>query len=310
MPEQQGLLKTIKVLLDRNRLGELMVARNHLSPAELKAALTLKRTDQRPLGQILVDQGYVTQNQIRRIMAMQVALRCTAATLTLLISFMTFNPRSAGAESLNGLQGEITLASASIGSVASYPQLFGTGEKKSSDLSAFTKWSAMFARFDRDSKSSEAAVVMANWKASLEGMRGLPLDDMVVRVNDMANKVKYISDNKNWGKSDYWATPVEFFTRGGDCEDFAIAKYTSLRALGVPDDRMRIAIVKDLQKNIPHAILIVYGDTNTYVLDNQIKTVRSTESIAHYKPIFSINRSSWWLHTAPRNTMVASAAGQ
>ena len=133
---------------------------------------------------------------------------------------------------------------------------------------------------------------------------------MVERVNDMANKVRYVSDSKNWGKSDYWATPVEFFTRGGDCEDFAITKYTSLRALGVPDDRMRIAIVKDTQKNIPHAILIVYGDNNTYVLDNQIKTVRSTESIAHYKPIFSINRSAWWLHSAPRNTMVASAAGQ
>lgn len=307
MPEQ-GILKTIQSYLKRNRLGELMVTRNHLTPDELKAALTIKRNDTRPLGQILVEQGFVTQNQIRRVIAMQVALRCTAATITLLVGVVTFSPRQASANSM--LEGEITLASASIGSVAAYPQLFGTGEKRSSDLSAFTKWSAMFARFDRDSKSTEAAAVMANWKSSLEGMRGLPLDQMVERVNDMANKVKYISDNKNWGKSDYWATPVEFFTRGGDCEDFAITKYTSLRALGVPDDRMRIAIVKDTQKNIPHAILIVYGDNNTYVLDNQIKTVRSTESIAHYKPIFSINRSAWWLHSAPRNTMVASAAGQ
>ena len=151
MPERQGLLKTIKAHLDRNRLGELMVVRNHLSPAELKAALALKRTDARPLGQILVDQGYVTQNQIRRIIAMQMALRCTAATLTLLISVITFNPRTAGADSMNGLQGgQVMLASASIGSVASYPDLFGTGEKRSSDLSAFTKWSAMFDRYDRD----------------------------------------------------------------------------------------------------------------------------------------------------------------
>ena len=69
-------------------------------------------------------------------------------------------------------------------------------------------------------------------------------------------------------------------------------------------------IVKDMEKNLPHAILIVYGDSNTYVLDNQIKTVRTTGSIGHYKPIFSINRSAWWLHTSPQNTMVASAAGQ
>ncbi len=310
MPQPTGIFKTIKTYLERNRIGDLLVIRKALTPAQLKTALAKQQFDSRTLGDILVQEGYVTRGQIRTALATQYTVRGVAAALTLFISVSAFTPRTAQAGSLKDFPTQLTLVSASVGSVASYPQLFGTGEKRSGDLSAFTKWSAMFDRFERDSRSSDAQGVLATWKSKLEPMRGLPLDQMVLQVNEMANKVKYIGDNKNWGKSDYWETPVEFFTRGGDCEDFAIAKYSSLRALGVPDDRMRIAIVKDMEKNLPHAILIVYGDSNTYVLDNQIKTVRTTGSIGHYKPIFSINRSAWWLHTSPQNTMVASAAGQ
>ena len=126
----------------------------------------------------------------------------------------------------------------------------------------------------------------------------------------MMNAKRYVSDAKNYGQNDYWATPVEFFKRGGDCEDFAIAKYTALKALGVPESRLRIAIVQDMQKNIPHAILIVYTDNGPLILDNQIKSAISASKISHYKPIFSINQDAWWLHTAPKGnvTVVASAA--
>lgn len=302
-------MKTIKAYLDRNRLGELLVIRNDLTPAQLKTALFKQQLDSRSLGEILVAEGYVTRNQIRAAIATQYALRSMAAAVTLMISLSVFHPRSAQAGSLKEIPTQITLVAASMNGVASYPDLFGSGEKRSGDLSAFTKWSAMFDRFESDARAPNSQAVLATWKSNLETMRGLPLEQMVHRVNDMANKVRYISDNKNWGRSDYWETPVEFFSRGGDCEDFAITKYTSLRALGVPDERMRIAIVKDMEKNLPHAILIVYGDSDTYVLDNQIKTVRSSDSIRHYKPIFSINRTAWWLHTAPSSTMVATAAG-
>jgi len=147
-------------------------------------------------------------------------------------------------------------------------------------------------------------------RQKLTGLQGLPLDQMASKVNTMMNAKRYITDNRNYGKNDYWATPVEFMQRGGDCEDFAIAKYTALRALGVPENRLRIAIVQDLQKNIPHAILIVYTDGGPMILDNQIKTAISATRVSHYKPIFSINQDAWWLHTAPKGnvTRVASAA--
>lgn len=133
---------------------------------------------------------------------------------------------------------------------------------------------------------------------------------MAESVNAMMNRKKYIVDNKNWGKSDYWATPIEFMARGGDCEDFAIAKYVALRALGVPEEDLRVAIVHDMKKNIPHAILVVYSEKGALILDNQLPDARPAEQIHHYRPIFSINRQGWWLHTAPKgneNTVVASA---
>ncbi len=80
--------------------------------------------------------------------------------------------------------------------------------------------------------------------------------------------------------------------------------------LGVPESRLRIAIVQDMKKNIPHAILVVYTDKGPMILDNQIKSAVNAERISHYKPIFTINQDAWWLHTAPKGdvTVVASAA--
>ena len=78
--------------------------------------------------------------------------------------------------------------------------------------------------------------------------------------------------------------------------------------LGVPDNQMRLAIVKDMERGIPHAILIVYAQTGeAMILDNQTTTVRSAAMVTRYQPIFSINEQAWWLHKAPTTTLVASA---
>ncbi|MCB1839662.1 MAG: transglutaminase-like cysteine peptidase, partial [Alphaproteobacteria bacterium] len=90
--------------------------------------------------------------------------------------------------------------------------------------------------------------------------------------------------------------------------DFAIAKYVALRALGVEEARLRIAIVHDKLKNIPHAILVVYTSEGALILDNQNKEVLNSDALrTRYRPIFSINREYWWLHTAPESTLIASA---
>jgi len=111
-----------------------------------------------------------------------------------------------------------------------------------------------------------------------------------------------VTDSSNWGRKDYWATPGEFLTRFGDCEDYAIVKYLSLRALGIPDKNLRVVAVKDLNLKTGHAVLmVIFKDKKTkknryLVLDNQIKQVVDSRKIRHYQPVFSINRTSWWRH--------------
>lgn len=185
--------------------------------------------------------------------------------------------------------------------------LFGSEEARSGDLTPFTKWTGMFARFQEALSTPEGKAVIAQLQKDLEQDRNLPLEDMTAKVNDLMNRKPYIQDADNWGHSDYWATPVEFLQRGGDCEDYAIAKYTALRALGVPEARLRLAIVHDTFKNVPHAVLVVYADKGPLILDNQVKAVTSGAELKRYRPIFSINQQAWWLHTAPDTTLVASA---
>jgi predicted transglutaminase-like cysteine proteinase len=110
------------------------------------------------------------------------------------------------------------------------------------------------------------------------------------------NRTRYVVDPRNYGVPDYWATPQQFLRRDGDCEDYAITKYLSLRALGVPSSEMRILVVQDLNLRLAHAILIVYHNGRALILGNQIKSVVDTSVVRHYKPIYPINENFWWLH--------------
>jgi predicted transglutaminase-like cysteine proteinase len=138
---------------------------------------------------------------------------------------------------------------------------------------------------------------LRSWKQELEKLRAKPLIEKIDGVNRLVNAYPYIEDIMNWGLGDYWETPFEFQERNGDCEDYAISKFISLRALGVTNDKMRIEIVQDLNLGgVIHAILIVFVDDQVYVLDNQIKQVMLAVDIYHYKPIYSINEEHWWRH--------------
>jgi len=308
---QKGIISSIKARFKKNRLGELLVLDGVLSPQELQNALKLGRDRGVQLGHILVDENIVSRNVIRRTLFEQFALRCSMTAVAVFISLASMGfAKQARAGQIQDVPSKISLVQESFSKASYHPKLFGSKEKRSTSLKAFTKWTTMFDRFNASLNSSSGQKEIIQLRQKLTGLQGLPLDQMASKVNTMMNAKRYITDNRNYGKNDYWATPVEFMQRGGDCEDFAIAKYTALRALGVPENRLRIAIVQDLQKNIPHAILIVYTDGGPMILDNQIKTAISATRVSHYKPIFSINQDAWWLHTAPKGnvTRVASAA--
>lgn len=308
----KGVLTGLKIRLHKNRLGELLVLKGVITASELREALALCKASGRPLGKILQDHLQLTSNVIHRTLAEQFMLRMTMGIMTFMLSFAGFGgANQARAASIKDVPARIAFQqAAAYAPMNEYPRLFGSSEKQSSSLTAFTKWTSMFDRFDAALNTPSGQQSANEFKAQIEFLRGLPMNKMVAGVNEVVNRVPYISDANIYGQSDYWATPIEFLKNGGDCEDFAITKYVALRALGVPEERMRILILQDMQKNIPHAVLVVYTDAGAVVLDNQIKNVTSVDRISHYKPIFSINRAGWWLHTKPKSsvTVVASSS--
>lgn len=117
-------------------------------------------------------------------------------------------------------------------------------------------------------------------------------------VNRFFNRQAFVSDLEHWKKLDYWATPTEFLiTDGGDCEDFAIAKYFTLRELGVPAERLRITYVKALTLNQAHMVLTYFPTPNAepLVLDNLQGQILPASQRSDLVPVYSFNGESLWL---------------
>ncbi len=92
---------------------------------------------------------------------------------------------------------------------------------------------------------SRAADRLREWQELVDENQHLDEKDKLEIVNDFFNRVRFVDDIDHWNKKDYWATPVELLaTDAGDCEDYSIAKYFTLKALGVPESKLYITYVK------------------------------------------------------------------
>jgi predicted transglutaminase-like cysteine proteinase len=80
------------------------------------------------------------------------------------------------------------------------------------------------------------------WYQMMSDIKKLKEPEQIERVNDFFNKkIRFASDMENWGTNDYWATPLEMLEKGyGDCEDYAIAKYVTLRNVDVNSNHLRL----------------------------------------------------------------------
>ena len=97
---------------------------------------------------------------------------------------------------------------------------------------------------------------LVSWDDLIQQNRDKSTQEKLDKVNDFFNQVRFISDDLHWKQKDYWATPVEFLsTNGGDCEDFTLAKYFTLRELGIPDKKLRMTYVKAIKLNQAHMVL-------------------------------------------------------
>ena len=198
----------------------------------------------------------------------------------------------------------VAAAAAPAASAPSYPSLFGTREVRSTKLALFSKWTGVLDRTVKElglADGSCKAILFdrcprGKWKNFLDGLSGADAMTQLTRVNRYMNRASYILDPRNYNVPDYWATPRQFFGRDGDCEDYAIAKFMSLRALGWDAGDMRIVVLKDLNLKIAHAVLVAYIGGKAWMLDNQIAQIVVTDQVRHYLPYFSLNEDGWWRH--------------
>jgi predicted transglutaminase-like cysteine proteinase len=117
-------------------------------------------------------------------------------------------------------------------------------------------------------------------------------------VNNFFNKMTFANDIDHWGKEDYWATPLQMLTsNGGDCEDYSIAKYFTLRKMGIPAERMRLTYVKALELNQAHMVLSYYPtpDAEPLVLDNLVNDIKTVSNRQDLLPVYSFNGTDLWL---------------
>jgi predicted transglutaminase-like cysteine proteinase len=159
---------------------------------------------------------------------------------------------------------------------------------------------AQIARFAQ-SHGAIARERLSGWRNLLNSPvnRALSERQKLDLVNDFMNRTRFVSDREHWGKEDYWATPIEFLvTNGGDCEDFSIAKYFTLRALGVPDDKLQITYVRETRiYNQAHMVLAYFStpEAEPLILDNINPAVLPAGSRNDLVPIYSFNGSGLWL---------------
>lgn len=220
------------------------------------------------------------------------ALRALAAALLLGVA------SPAGAQSLSSMVEASRQAEAGN-------TLLGSIEFKSTSLKGLPQWTRVLGAMRSVGPAFQACAadagacstaVLQRWRTIVVAARELPQVQRAKAVNQYFNTWPYKTDTEVWGVREYWATPKEFISRSGDCEDYSIAKYYALRHVGYDVDQVRIVALRDTIRGYGHAVLAVYVDGDILILDNLSQFVASHRRYKHYQPQVSMNEVARWAH--------------
>ena len=116
-------------------------------------------------------------------------------------------------------------------------------------------------------------------------------------TNAFWNEIPYQEDDATWGDANYMPSPVETLgADNADCKAYAIAKYFTLKDLGVPVDRMRLTYVTVTGVDEPHMVLAYYPtpDADPYILDNLQPGIDRASERTDLVPVYSFNDDDLW----------------
>jgi len=138
-----------------------------------------------------------------------------------------------------------------------------------------------------------------SWQQLIQSSKDLNDVEKLNIVNNFFNSnVMFIADQALWDKEDYWATPLEALSIGaGDCEDYSIAKYFTLKELGVDENKLRITYVKAVDLGQAHMVLTYFKNKRSIplVLDNIDSEIKPANLRKDLVPVYSFNGSGLWL---------------
>ena len=102
-------------------------------------------------------------------------------------------------------------------------------------------------------------------------------------------------NNQEFGVSQQWVSLLEFLRRGGDCEDYATAKYQLLRMVGFEASDLQVVVVYDRTNRDHHAVVAVRTNSEKALLldtDNRVYQYRPVG----YRYVYAVNENHVWDH--------------
>ena len=180
--------------------------------------------------------------------------------------------------------------------------MFNTTERRHEGIDPDGKWGACLARHRAEQEhygdGRSAGRPYVGWMVFFAGLVGRGKAEQLKRVNDWVNRrLIYTEDRRIRGQRDWWMSPRESLERGrGDCEDYAILKFLTLRMLGWTD--VRLVVLRTDQG--AHAVCVAEHGGKWLVLDNLTTLIYEDRRRRKYRPSFSMNETGWWTHRKKR----------
>lgn len=145
-------------------------------------------------------------------------------------------------------------------------------------------------------KSNEPHIV--RWREMTASIPFDPEAQLLDGVNRQVNaEIVYKSDYAVHGTCDFWATLSDAITHGGDCEDYALAKSTTLAFHGWPEthNHLVVGMLYRGSRSDPHAVLVVERSKGGFwVLDNLTDTIVPVEKMS-MQPLYGVDSEGVWL---------------
>lgn len=158
------------------------------------------------------------------------------------------------------------------------------------------------------------------WQSLIVSNKAAGDTDRLKRTNDFFNRqIMFGDDMTVWGQEDYWATPLETLGKGaGDCEDFVIAKYFTLKEMGIESSKLRLIYVRaktgssDSTALQAHMVLAYYAkpEAEPMVLDNLIGDIRPASRRPDLVPVFSFNSEGIFTGVSGKDATPAAGTGR